>query len=336
MKAVICAGAGTAAWPGACQRQQRVSSSPPRCPCHGMQADRHRHRLLIVQQQRGTAAPPCRAVTPRARPRPPDTQSRSRRCPAARPQPTPKAASSCPASHATAAAQQPEQRRSEHTIHVPRIVPEPDTNAPTVSSIQATTSPHRHAATRPAVRIGPPADLDDLRDQLADPSPASRTARWGAASGRYLRTRRLLARRTTGGPARPLNLPPVHHHHRRGQPALPAPTLRPAGRYPAAAHARLARLVAEFLDDRPAHRPRRSRRRPGRRLPSGHPVTARLRFSGPLTGPVTTPHSRRARRADGPARLRPLRRAGGDVGASSARSSARSTPAGSSACTSTR
>ena len=53
--------------------------------------------------------------------------------------------------------------------------------------------------------------------------------------------------------------------------------LRPAGRYPAAAPARLAGLD-RGVPGRPAHRPGRLRRRPGRRLPIGDPVAAGLRI----------------------------------------------------------
>ena len=130
-----------------------------------------------------------------------------------------------------------------------------------------------------------------------------------AGAGRVLADRLRLAQ--ARGPAEPAA--PVHHHHRRRQPALPARPLPRAGGDPAAAAPRLARLGGGVPGaGRSADRPGRPRRRPGRRLPPGDPVPPRVRVLRPAGRArlELRPHRGGAGRADGPARLRSLRRPG--------------------------
>ena len=76
--------------------------------------------------------------------------------------------------------------------------------------------------------------------------------------------------------------------------------------------------IVEFLDIiEPAHRPALSRRRPGGRLSPRDPLDPRLRAlrRRPASRAGRAAGRARLRRADEPARVRPLRRQGGDVGA---------------------
>ncbi|MBV1849379.1 EAL domain-containing protein [Catellatospora sp. NEAU-YM18] len=114
---------------------------------------------------------------------------------------------------------------------------------------------------------------------------ARRAARGGlgarCAAGLPQGARRVLARRlrlARGGGGAEL-VPPVHHHDRRGEHPLPARALARAGRDADDHHAWLAGLGGGVLrDHRAADRPACPRRRPGRRIPPGHPLDAGLRL----------------------------------------------------------
>ena len=92
---------------------------------------------------------------------------------------------------------------------------------------------------------------------------------------------------------------------------LPARALPRAGRLAPDPHPRLAGLGRGVPGrDRPAVRPAGPRRRPGRRLPPGDPLAPRLRLlrPHPRGGLGAVPHRPGLGDADGPPRLRPLRR----------------------------
>ena len=134
----------------------------------------------------------------------------------------------------------------------------------------------------------PQADLDDLRDRLD-------RARWpdelpgddvdDGVKQAYIRSladhwrTRFDWRAAEAG----INaIPPVHDRDRRPEHPLPPRPVPRAGRAAADRHPRLARLDRRSSStSSAAHRPAGARRRPGRRLPSGHPVAARLRALRP-------------------------------------------------------
>ena len=120
--------------------------------------------------------------------------------------------------------------------------------------------------------------------------PASCQRRLGPrrAAGLPAGARRVLGHRLRlagrGGAAQPV--PPVHHRDRRRSSIHFLHVRSPEPDATAAdAHPRLARLVRGVpRRHRPAHRPARARRRPGRRVPPGDPVAARLRLLRPAAG----------------------------------------------------
>ena len=193
----------------------------------------------------------------------------------------------------------------------------------------------------------PEAWLDDLRDRLARTRWPDELPGAGWSGGVPLGYLRELAEYWRTGydwrahEARLNALPAVHDDDRRADDPLPARPLARARRAAADPHARLARLDRRVpRRDRPAHRPARPRRRPRRCVPRRHPVAPGLRLLGP---DAPTPAGTRARiaaacgRADAPARLRALRRAGRRLRRDDRRRElgAASTPSTSSACTST-
>ncbi len=128
--------------------------------------------------------------------------------------------------------------------------------------------------------------------------------------------RRVLARRLRlappGGPAE--RRPPVHDRRRRPDAALPPCPLAGARRVPPGHDPRLAQL-GDRVPRRGGSpdRPRGPRRRPGRRLPPGDPVAARVRAVdavGRAGVGQPVPGVAGVRRDHGRARLRPLRRPG--------------------------
>ena len=157
-----------------------------------------------------------------------------------------------------------------------------------------------------------------------------------AGAGRVLAHRLRLARAR----GRAQRVPAVHHRDRRPEHPLPARPLARAGRAAADPHPRLARLGRRVpRRHRPADRPARPRRRPGRRVPPGDPVDPRLRLLRPDR------RDRLGRRAGSPRAWAELMRRlgyerygaqGGDCGSVHLpRARPRSHPSTSSACTST-
>src|SRR5829696_7712310 len=175
-----------------------------------------------------------------------------------------------------------------------------------------------HDRRAPAVPRGDPRQGPGRPARPAGPHPlARRAARRRLGRRRAPRlpapARRLLGDRLRlAGPGGQAQRPaPVHDRDRRADHPLPACPLARAGR-PAAAHQpRLPELGGRVpRGHRPALRPQGPRRRPGRRLPPGGPLPARLRVlhPGPRARLGPGPDHGRLRRADGQARVRPLRR----------------------------
>ena len=192
----------------------------------------------------------------------------------------------------------------------------------------------------------PQADLDDLRDRLRAPAGrASCPASAGAAACRvdYLQgAGRVLAHRLRLARARGAaeRVSAVHHRDRRAERPLPARPLARAGRAPLILTHGWPGSVVEFLDViGPLTDPRAHGGDPADAFHLVVPSIPGFGFSGPTQRArlERRPHRQGVRRADAPARLRPLRRAGrrrrrGHL----PRAGPRSTPSRSSACTSTR
>ena len=139
------------------------------------------------------------------------------------------------------------------------------------------------------------------------------------AGGLPERARHLLARRLrlacVGGAAQ--CAPAVHHDHRRRQDPLSARAVSRTGCLAADSHPRLARLGRRVPGgDRSPHRSGGARRRPRRRFPPGGAVDAGVRVFGsdPRDRVGHDAHRPGLGRTHAPARLRPVRRAGGPTG----------------------
>ena len=111
--------------------------------------------------------------------------------------------------------------------------------------------------------------------------------------------------------------PALRHRDRRGRHPLHPRPLRARGRVAAHRHARVAGLDDRAAEDhRSAHRAHGARRERVRRLPPRDPVAAGPRVLGEADRDRLGPHPHRARlgRADEPARLHAVRRAGRRLG----------------------
>ena len=137
---------------------------------------------------------------------------------------------------------------------------------------------------------------------------------------------RLVARRAARLPARPVRIlgwalrlagrrgpvepdPAVHHDDRRPGHPFPPDPLTASGRGAAADDPRLAGVIPGVrTGPRPADRPARARRRPGRRVRCGRAVAARLRVQRQAGSHRVgcPPHRPRLGRAHDPAGLRPV------------------------------
>ena len=168
----------------------------------------------------------------------------------------------------------------------------------------------------------PQADLDDLptgwpvpAGPTSCPAPAGRTASRSTAYGSWPTTGatgydwRAHEARLNAFPqfTTEIDGQNIHFLHVRS----PEP-----GRAAADHHARLAELGRGVpRDHRPADRPGRARRRPGRRVPRGAPSLPGFAFSGPTPDRLgTCRHRAGLGGADAPPRVRALRRAGRRLG----------------------
>ena len=153
------------------------------------------------------------------------------------------------------------------------------------------------------------------------PAPAGRTscpASAGAAACRSATCKELAGYwrdgydwRAAGGPAQPV--PAVHHRDRRADHPLPARPLARARRPAADPHPRLARLDRGVPGRRSARSPTRAptaATRPTRSTWSPLPARLRLLDAGPRAGMGDDPDRQGLGGADGPPRLRALRRPG--------------------------